>query len=831
MDSLGDSYIDKNALRRAPIDLIAVELGVSWTEDGRALCPFHDDHRPSFEVWWDERGPCWRWGCFPCGASGDVFDLVQRLEGLSFNEALERVDRLVRDLPAERRVAAGSTKPKFDLAACEAFVAEAREIAAANEGWLCVTTGLVPETAPADYRAAADSFLREELRWGVDHEGHLVMPHYDAADQLMGAKIRALDGDKWCFPGTTLSALYGAWRPRKTRYVLLTEGEGDVAYALLQSPPVDALSLPAGARSMADVPDAWRALEADVYFLAFDSDEHGFKATDRWLEALRGRDVRVCRLPRGHDLKSARPVMADLLRGAVKPVGADVTVTVLDGRFVRQTRDGPRVLTSWYCEPVARLESLDGETKPALEVQVHHAGQVTDDVITLEDLGSAGKLRGWAARRSLDCLVNDTDAQHLGSLLLAQALTLPEVFQTARLGSHAAPARYRYTGRTVVAPSCSIGRLPWRYVGPSEAGDNVLLCDEGRVDWRWLDAFLTLNEASVTHPLLAWLIASARRDELTQFPLLFLGGSSGSGKTTTAQLAVRLMGSKLGVSLASVTQFALIRALAMTTTLPVFVDEWSLQSRSDARETVQAVVPVIYDGGVTPRGRSDLTVVEYRLTAPVVIAGEDSFHLDREADRMIALRLRRQEQHLPQLEYLVSQPIHCFGRWFSEWLVSTSELPEVPTAALTRPAYNRAVLELGWATLLAYLGHAADHGETVPALPLEPDLSQLEVAAEGRENEYEAFLAEALAMRDGDGHPLVWSDELGRGTWVRFRVLTAPRNIASVDVELPGRSRAMKGYFADRYQLTDERVAGPYGGKWVRATLIHGLHLDTVVAA
>ena len=79
---------------------------------------------------------------------------------------------------------------------------------------------------------------------------------------------------------------------------------------------------------------------------------------------------------------------------------------------------------------------------------------------------------------------------------------------------------------------------------------------------------------------------------MKQVPLIFLGGSSGSGKTTTAQLATQLMGSKLRVSLASETQFALIRALAMTTTVPVFVDEWSLQSRQDARDTVQAVVPV-----------------------------------------------------------------------------------------------------------------------------------------------------------------------------------------------------------------------------------------------
>jgi hypothetical protein len=289
------------------------------------------------------------------------------------------------------------------------------------------------------------------------------------------------------------------------------------------------------------------------------------------------------------------------------------------------------------------------------------------------------------------------------------------------------------------------------------------------------------------------------------------------------------MGSRLGVSLASVTQFALIRALSMTTTLPVFIDEWSLQSRQDARETLQAVVPVIYDGGVTPRGRADLSVVEYRLTSPVLVAGEDSFHLDREADRMIALRLKRSSQHHAQLEYLVSQPVHRFGRWFLEWLVTADSLPPVPTTGLTRPEYNRAVLEMGWATLLAYLEHAATQDtQNVPVLPETPDLSQLDAAPANRENEYEVFLTEAEGARDGDGLPLIWTDEQGRGTWVRFRLLTSPRNISTVDVELPGRSRAMKQYFADRYELYDARVAPPLCNKPVRATLIHGLHLGTV---
>jgi len=51
------------------------------------LCPFHDDHRPSFNV-----NPAKQiFKCFACGAGGDVVKFVQMRENLSFPQALERL--------------------------------------------------------------------------------------------------------------------------------------------------------------------------------------------------------------------------------------------------------------------------------------------------------------------------------------------------------------------------------------------------------------------------------------------------------------------------------------------------------------------------------------------------------------------------------------------------------------------------------------------------------------------------------------------------------------------------------------------------------------------
>lgn len=57
----------------------------------RALCPFHQEKTPSFYVSPDKGF----WHCFGCGLGGDVIDFVQRIEGLTFPEAIAKLARLL----------------------------------------------------------------------------------------------------------------------------------------------------------------------------------------------------------------------------------------------------------------------------------------------------------------------------------------------------------------------------------------------------------------------------------------------------------------------------------------------------------------------------------------------------------------------------------------------------------------------------------------------------------------------------------------------------------------------------------------------------------------
>ncbi|MBI4313133.1 MAG: toprim domain-containing protein [Chloroflexi bacterium] len=76
---------------RHPIADIVTASGVRLHGRGRVLqgqCPFHDEREGSFTVYQDTQ----RFYCFGCGAKGDVLDYLQRREGLTLGESIERLN-------------------------------------------------------------------------------------------------------------------------------------------------------------------------------------------------------------------------------------------------------------------------------------------------------------------------------------------------------------------------------------------------------------------------------------------------------------------------------------------------------------------------------------------------------------------------------------------------------------------------------------------------------------------------------------------------------------------------------------------------------------------
>ncbi len=101
------------------VDLIGESLTLQPERGGReykGLCPFHDDHNPSFTVSREKQS----YKCWSCGEGGDCFSFVMKIDGLQFIEALEQLagranlemPRSSRSLSPEQR---GAKKSLYDV--------------------------------------------------------------------------------------------------------------------------------------------------------------------------------------------------------------------------------------------------------------------------------------------------------------------------------------------------------------------------------------------------------------------------------------------------------------------------------------------------------------------------------------------------------------------------------------------------------------------------------------------------------------------------------------------------------------------------------------------
>lgn len=73
--------------KQFPIESLASSVQRGWGDRMRALCPFHDDSRPSLVIYKDSN----RYWCFVCNEGGDAINFIQRKHGLSFPEAVKQL--------------------------------------------------------------------------------------------------------------------------------------------------------------------------------------------------------------------------------------------------------------------------------------------------------------------------------------------------------------------------------------------------------------------------------------------------------------------------------------------------------------------------------------------------------------------------------------------------------------------------------------------------------------------------------------------------------------------------------------------------------------------
>lgn len=783
---LGDSHEPGELKKQVDAVTVLQALGVQLEDTGHrweGLCPFHADSNPSFAVWWDEDAESQKMGCWSCDfGMGDIFDAVRRLKKCTLGEAIKFVAEYKGVAPTPQQPKTPK-KANVDL----------------NQRWKDALKQVREDDAA---KFTLHKFLRAKnleprMEWLIEewlvgvYDGTIVIPHLTEQMDCRAIKRRfSPDWTPMAMAGSKLDTLYGAWRDRGHKHVILAEGESD-AWTIsweLRDVEVDVLALPHGAGPGKEPHADWLArLKGRQVTIMFDADKAGRISLREWISKLE--KPRVAQLPEGLDatevsLKELRAALATAKQ--VPDLGPGLEATT------QGYRRGERLVSDFTLKLESVVEVPDDELIYEVSINGGQVKRISSSEFT------EGGMRKWANPLGRTWFGSTKEAQELLRMLNAEAFFNPKLRGVRTAGWH--------EGR-FVAPGVCIGQEGWAYVPPkADIGlDKHVYLQPEPWSKRLPVIMANLHKPEVLTPMLGWLGAAPMRALFERFPVLAVVGGSGSGKTTLVQEVLRTFGWGYGVTLTQTTPHAVHSIVSATNGVPVWFDEYRRGARMDSKLVLEQAMRDAWTSEASVKGglqEQKAALTQLAATAPIVVSGEDAFSETSHVERMVIVNMPSNGKNPNALDALRAADREGFGRAYLEWLVRSfahDTLPQRPHES-ERQKHARAVAKWGYSLLSHFIEEST--GMEMPAYDETRVIREHEAS-----NQVPVFLEvlrEFNGYIDGQGHEIVYCD--GDDVYARVQKLVKLAR-SETDIMLPGGSRAMRNWLDDRYGVEDVRLA------------------------
>jgi hypothetical protein len=365
---------------------------------------------------------------------------------------------------------------------------------------------------------------------------------------------------------------------------------------------------------------------------------------------------------------------------------------VCDDGYYAQTRKGRRRVSTFVINPKLLLDGSAFESEDAIVGDVSASGfEWKGQTFTRAAFTSVQRLDREAPKVAWQWLGRDEDVRALLPFLLEQLQEngLPRVSASPTLGLHMLKGKPYFLGDTQVVSSTQCwngyeGPLAWL---PSHKEHPTLDLQPACTskDLEVLAQHLPLlNEPAATWVMLGWYAASMLKTWFEsrgyRFPILNVVGTKGSGKTTLIQrVFMPLFGQTSPKSYdAGTTKFVTLALMGSSNGVPIAFSEF----RYDSVEKFLRYVLLAYDTGHDPRGRGDQTTVDYPLSAPFSIDGEDLIEDPAARERILVVHLHpatieEGSEAYQSFAHLRANLPRQFGGYYAQKVLRTIESTEL----------------------------------------------------------------------------------------------------------------------------------------------------------
>ena len=258
----------------------------------------------------------------------------------------------------------------------------------------------------------------------------------------------------------------------------------------------------------------------------------------------------------------------------------------------------------------------------------------------------------------------DVEIQKIKMLVFAEEAEMPEIYQVKAAGIHIDSQPNGTDLITYVEEGRSLNNL--QMVDTHRLQTGVPIKMPGRMFattpmspgdrnvGEALTALCNINEPATMAIVIGWFAACHLRAHLmaafTQFPLLYLWGGSGSGKSKTVEVVSNLTGQSLNVdrveNVSGINRFNAIELLSSTTTIPRVCEEYN---KSQMREENYIMLGELFKatwGGErvsrgAVRGGHGAVSTSIGLTGPVVIQAEQRITLPALIERSLVIMFKK----------------------------------------------------------------------------------------------------------------------------------------------------------------------------------------------